>query len=1226
MVAPGQSGVAEKLATLQRDFHHELPDKVAELDRLWLESCQSNASDKSLVDLRLSLHSLAGSSGTFGAKAVSTYSHQLEQLMASLLNELTTKKSFSETSKHNVKELLAKLKQAATDWQPSNVPYIEPTEKVEPNLGDLVYLAEDDMLLANGLVAVLEEAKYDVKHFSELAEFELACRRKTPSIVIMDMVFEDGDIAGSDTIRKLREKEIFCPPVIFISTRDDIEVRLAAARAGARRYFSKPIDTRKLVQTMDGLTARLTIKPFRVLLIDDDENLLEFYRTVLQDAKMEVKTLSSPYEGLLALNAFKPDVTVLDVNMPGCSGPELAQVIRQDDTWAMMPVMFLSNESNLNLQLEAMNLGGDDFLVKPVEPGHFVSAITAKAKRARWTNRLNKDLEKALRESKFLVTTMNQHDIVSTADVEGSITSVNDKFCKVSGYGRDELIGKNHSIVKSGYHSHEFYMELWSTITQGKVWRGIICNKAKDGSNYWVDSTIVPFLDANGKPYKYVSARTNITDLRVSEERLNRSQDFANIGTWDWDISNDKLFWSEKISTLLGYVDEIPETTYKNFLAMVHPEDKQMLESAINNCFNSGEQYDVEHRVIWQNGEIHWLQESGNVTRSPNGTPLHMHGVVRDVTDRIEMNEKLEKQRKLLDMLYRSTTEFVAKGYYHDTMNNMLDALLELTESEYGFIGEVHYDSDDKPYLKTHAITNIAWNEETNKLYDDFKEKGMEFNNLDTLFGKVLTSGKSVVSDNPTSDSRAGGLPAGHPDMNSFLGVPIFYGEELVGMYGLANRKNSYNIEVQNFLRPFNTTYAAIIHAKRVMISDEYSRNELIKAKDDAERANLAKSDFLSSMSHELRTPMNAIIGFGQLLKMENDPPLTQSQEENVNEIAKAGGHLLNLINEILDLAKIESGHIELSIEAVVLGDVITESIQLIQPLSEKKGITITTKYNNNVITVGQLVNVKDAVRADYIRLKQALLNLLSNAVKYNHENGEIIIHCHSINNNKIRISVTDTGPGISNKDQKKLFKAFNRIGAERSDIEGTGIGLVITKNIVELMAGHINMESKLGKGSTFNIDLPIEKKTINQIEITSNELVKKDIINKSEYSVLYIEDNPANLRLVTQLLGRYSHIDLKSAHEPMLGLELAMEYKPDLVLLDINLPGMDGYAVLKQLRKRKETKKTPVIAISANAMPKDIEKGLNAGFIKYITKPIDIKQLLTAVNTALIDNESDNL
>ncbi|MCK4705548.1 MAG: PAS domain-containing protein, partial [Gammaproteobacteria bacterium] len=616
-----KSEAMKQLSVLQQTFKEKLPEKITEIELLWKHFTQDSSNASYLKNFHRSVHNLSGSGGTFGAIAVSTTASEVEQIVKLFINEPALLIG-SETQQ--IDTLLAELKQLANNWQPSDIPYIPPDDEKDLNKSNLIYLTEDDDLLAQEIMTKLEQAGYKAKHFTELDHFEDACKKEMPAVFIMDIIFKEGDVAGAEAITRLQNKLEYCPPVIFISMRDDMEARLAAARAGARRYFCKPLDMNKLIQTLDGMTARLAIKPYRVLLIDDDETLLEYYATVLRNAGMEVKALSQPLDGLQALNEFMPDIVVLDIYMSECSGPELAQVIRQDDTWVMMPIMFLSTESDLNRQLAAMNLGGDDFLVKPVDAGHLVAAVIARAKRARWSSRLNKDLQNALRESKFLTTTMDQHDIVSSADVTGRIISVNDRLCEISGYSREELLGNNHRILQSGIHSSAFYKELWHTIDQGKIWRGTFCNRKKNGKEYWVEASIVPFLDDKGKPYKYVSAQTDITTLRESEERLHRSQTFAKIGTWDWNITNGDLYWSNNIAPLFGYQDEIPETSYENFIAAVHPDDRKMVTDSVNNCVVRGAEYNIEHRVIWSDGSVHWVHESGDIVRSEDGKPLHM--------------------------------------------------------------------------------------------------------------------------------------------------------------------------------------------------------------------------------------------------------------------------------------------------------------------------------------------------------------------------------------------------------------------------------------------------------------------------------------------------------------------------------------------------------------------------------------------------------------------------
>ena len=386
------------------------------------------------------------------------------------------------------------------------------------------------------------------------------------------------------------------------------------------------------------------------------------------------------------------------------------------------------------------------------------------------------------------------------------------------------------------------------------------------------------------------------------------------------------------------------------------------------------------------------------------------------------------------------------------------------------------------------------------------------------------------------------------------------------------------------------------------------------KEKDRAEDANLAKSHFLSSMSHELRTPLNAILGFGQLLVTDSKEPLSASQKENVDQILKAGEHLFGLINEVLDLSKIESGKVALDLRDVATGDVIAESLSLTEGLAERHGIGVV-----NACTDAGL----EAVWADHSRFRQVLLNLLSNAVKYNKPAGTVTVGCAKTDDGMLRITVADTGPGIPKDKHGALFEPFSRLGAESTDIEGTGIGLTITRQLAELMRGRIGFESRVGRGSTFWIDLPLAGEGAAREEAARiSQATKARAPRKAgpgSRTVLYVEDNPANLKLMEEIIRRVPDISLLSAHSAELGLELAQTEKPNLIIMDINLPGMDGYQALEHLHAHRTTSNIPVIALSANAMPGEVEKGLLAGFHTYLTKPIKIDEVLTAIEDALI-------
>jgi len=401
------------------------------------------------------------------------------------------------------------------------------------------------------------------------------------------------------------------------------------------------------------------------------------------------------------------------------------------------------------------------------------------------------------------------------------------------------------------------------------------------------------------------------------------------------------------------------------------------------------------------------------------------------------------------------------------------------------------------------------------------------------------------------------------------------------------------------------------IAAERALL-DQLLRDknaELESARLVAERANLAKSDFLSGMSHELRTPLSAILGFAQLIESGSPQP-TLSQKRSIDQILKAGWYLLELINEILDLALIESGKLSLSIEPVSLTEVMYECEAMIEPQALKRGIRVAfcrfaTPY---------------FVRADRTRVKQILINLLSNAIKYNKVGGTVSVECTRSTPGSMRISVRDTGAGLAPEQLAQLFQPFNRLGQKANVEEGTGIGLMVCKRLVELMGGVIGVESVVGKGCVFWIELDLisgpeatahaaEPTRVVQAQVSGDALV---------HTLLYVEDNPANLMLVEDLVARRPDIRLLSARDGKRGIEIARASLPDVILMDINLPGISGIQALRILAEDPTTAHIPVVALSANAIPRDIEKGLQAGFFRYLTKPIKVNEFMDTLDVAL--------
>lgn len=382
------------------------------------------------------------------------------------------------------------------------------------------------------------------------------------------------------------------------------------------------------------------------------------------------------------------------------------------------------------------------------------------------------------------------------------------------------------------------------------------------------------------------------------------------------------------------------------------------------------------------------------------------------------------------------------------------------------------------------------------------------------------------------------------------------------------------------------------------------------QARETAEAANRSKSEFLSRMSHELRTPLNAVLGFGQLLELDELKP---SQQESVEQIIKGGRHLLELINEVLDISRIETGTLPLSPEPVLVSDLMHDTLTLMRPLADHRHIHLVGIDPGSAIM---------HVLADRQRLKQVMLNLIANAIKYNHEAGTVAVSCETLAPDQLLIHVSDTGPGIRAEDLEQLFVPFERLGAERRDIEGAGVGLALSRRLTEAMGGTLTVSSTFGEGSRFTVQLTVVEGPLEQFERVSGTAPEgiAGMAGESElrHKILYIEDNMANVRLVERVFQRRDDVDVIAAMQGRLGVALAREHRPALILLDLHMPDINGDEVLRQLRADPATARTPIVIVSADATPGQIERLLAEGATGYLTKPLDLQELLTVFNAAV--------
>ncbi len=771
--------------------------------------------------------------------------------------------------------------------------------------------------------------------------------------------------------------------------------------------------------------------------------------------------------------------------------------------------------------------------------------------------------------------------LVAYLDPDMNFLMVNRAYAQADGRQPDDLIGRNHFDFYPDAENEAIFREVART---GRPYHALArpfeyaCNPER-GFSYW-DWSLIPTLDTEGRVTGLVLTLLNVTERQQMEaalrerdahlERFKTTLDLALDSVFMFDADDLRIFYANH-----GACDHVGLDADQ--LHGMHPYDlkpdypearfRELIEP-----LQQGQQTSLTFETVHQHSDGDTIPVEVFLQRiAPDGEAARFVAIVRDIRERVAARETLRRNERELQRLNQSLeAEVAARTRELERENRRNQAILQSTPE--GFFA---IDTDGAIRAVNPAFCHM----------------------LGYHAAELLEMSLVDIEASETPDEIAA-----HMERVGTRGHDRFDTRH--------RRRDGRVIDVEVSVTRVDFDHQPMFYAfARDITWRKELEGALVRSRDLAEQASAAKSEFLSRMSHELRTPLNAILGFSELLAQDPREPPSPTQRDEIEEIHSAGKHLLALVNEVLDLARIESGRLEVRPEPMEL-----------EPLVQTCLVQLQAVLNERDLATQVDLNAAGPVHADPLRLRQILTNLLTNAAKYNRQGGTVRIDCAAAGGHALAVRVHDTGPGIAADDIPRVFLPFERLEASADNAEGSGIGLALTRRLVEAMGGRIGVESVPGDGSCFWFELPLADIAPEAPDPGPADSTLESTATTVQQRVLYVEDNPANLRLVQRILETRPGFHLLQAPDGETGLELARTHRPDLILMDLHLPGIDGVEALRALRADAITREIPVIAVSANAMPRDLEMGRSAGFADYVTKPIQIGAFLELLERHLAE------
>jgi polar amino acid transport system substrate-binding protein len=823
-------------------------------------------------------------------------------------------------------------------------------------------------------------------------------------------------------------------------------------------------------------------------------------------------------------------------------------------------------------------------------------------------------------EDRALLSALNRSMSIIEFDLTGKVLIANDNFLQLFGYQFDEIEHQHHHIfIPEAERNSEAYRSFWQKLNEGTFFSDRFKRVGKNGRIIWISASYNPVFNQQGVATKIIKLATDITQKVKAEEEAKRVllQNTAildNAASGIIQINQRGIIErvNAKALEVFGYTQD--ELLGKNVSMLMSHDLAAQHDDFIQRQIQTGENHIIGkgRAVMARHQQGHFFPVHLAISRIDAEKDTTFIGIVTDLSELQNARKETALRNQLLDALKQATESFVTDAsQQHQTWDDLLRAILEITKSQYGFIGEVIFQEDGKRCLKLHALTNIAWDEASRALFERLKTQDMLLCNQATIIGSVMYEECIVISNDMQSDPRGGHTPAGHPPLYKYMGVPIYRGKELVGVYGIANSAQDYTEALATFLEPFHGTCGVLIDSLRQAQKQKTLVACLKESREHAEAAAKAKADFLANMSHEIRTPMNAILGLSYLA-LETE--MNARQKDYVSKIHHSAQNLLHIVNDILDFSKVDAGKLALETIPIEIETLIEQSLIPVVSTARRKGLEVLVTLAPELSCFQQPI-----LKGDPIRIGQILLNLLGNAIKFT-EYGYVSIEV-SVDNKQadtwlLNIIIRDTGIGMTNEQLGQLFTEFTQADASTTrKYGGTGLGLAISKRLAQAMGGDITVRSEVGIGSQFCFALPLAYQQNQPVVMPLRTGLKALVVDDFELACM-------------QIAGQLAAFDVNA--DCVCSAEAAQTYlqtqsAPDWIFIDWLMPKADGTSLYQWILQHYPHYATRCVLVSFTELAQLDQVAAQHAIVHIMTKPILPRQLGALLGIVMKDPASSH-